>query len=135
MKRVSCGSCKRHTPWLSGDIMAAIHKKHKAKHVAEKTGDAADFLKYRERKNSLKLMVRSAKLAYLQGLPERSYKFSHIAVKLWSQVNEVIGRQHVSKLTNVGGNLSLDKINSFFVLWPSHLIIILPAHLFHHQHL
>ena len=38
MKRISCRSSKRHTPWLSDDIIAAIRKKHKAKHVAEKTG-------------------------------------------------------------------------------------------------
>ena len=61
MKRISCRPSKRHTPWLLDDIMSAICKKHKAKHVAEKTGDAANI----ERKNSLKLMVRSAKLAYL----------------------------------------------------------------------
>ena len=99
---------------MSDDIMAAIRQKNRAKHVAEKTGDTVYFSIYKRMKNSLKSMIRLAKLAYLHGLLQKSHKFSHMAAQLWSQVNAIIGRQSTSKVASVGGDLSLDKINGFF---------------------
>ena len=109
LKRISCKTTQCHTPWMSDDIMAAIRQKNRAKHVAEKTGDTVYFSIYKRMKNSLKSMIRLAKLAYLHGLLQKSHKFSHMAAQLWSQVNAIIGRQ-----STFGGNLSLDKINGFF---------------------
>ena len=69
---------------------------------------------YRKLKNSLKTLVRSAKLEYLQDVLKQSRKFPHMASKLWEQVNEIIGRKKSHKLVSVGGQLSLDQINNFF---------------------
>ena len=69
---------------------------------------------YRKLKNSLKTLVRSAKLEYLQDVLRQSRKFLHMASKLWEQVNEVMGRRKSHKLVSVGGQLSLDQINNFF---------------------
>jgi len=122
LKRISCKTTKRHSPWMSDDVMVAIHQKNRAKHAAEKTEDAVDFSIYKKMKNSLKSMIPSANLAYLYELLQKSHKFSHVAAQLWSQVNAVIGRQSASKVSSVGGNLSLEAINVFFfVLWPLHL--------------
>ena len=103
LKRIPCGSTKHHTPWMSDNIMATIREKNRAKHVVEKTRNTADSLIYRKLKNSLKSMIRSAKLTYIQRLLERSYTFCHMAAQLWSRVNEVIGRQSISKLVTISG--------------------------------
>ena len=105
---------------MSDDVMVAIHQKNRAKHAAEKTEDAVDFSIYKKMKNSLKSMIPSANLAYLYELLQKSHKFSHVAAQLWSQVNAVIGRQSASKVSSVGGNLSLEAINVFFFSFCGH---------------
>ena len=67
---------KRHTPWMSDDIVAAVRQKNRAKHVA---GDTVDFSIHKRMKNSLKSMIRSAILTYLL---QKSHKFSHMAAQL-----------------------------------------------------
>ena len=110
LRKVSCKYSRRHTPWFSEDIKKAIQQKNKARRVAEHSGNPDDF------SNSLKTLVRSAKLEHLQDVLRQSRKFPHMASKLWEQVNEIIGRKKLQKLVSVGGQLyiSLDQINNFF---------------------
>ena len=114
LRKVSFKYSRRHTPWFSEDIKKAIQQKNKARMVAEHSGNPDDFLVYRKLKNSLKTLVRSNKLEHLQDVLRQSRKFSHMASKLWEQVNEIIGRKKLQKLVSVGGQLSLDQINNFF---------------------
>ena len=57
LKRISCKMTKRHTPWMSDDIMVAVCQKNRAKHVAEKTGDTVNFSIHKRMKNSLKSLI------------------------------------------------------------------------------
>ena len=68
LKSVRLKYSKRSTLWLTSDILSTIQTKYKAKHVAERTCDPVDIVRYKTIKNSLKMAVHSAKLEYLQSL-------------------------------------------------------------------
>ena len=85
-----CRYSRRHTPWLSPEILSAIGEKQKAKCTAEKSGKDDDVARYKRLKNALKTTIRSAKLNYLNILLQQSQKLPHLAAKLWSQVNDII---------------------------------------------
>ena len=91
MKRVRCKNIKWPTPWLTQDILCAISAKHKAKSIAECTHDPGDVDHYKSIKNSLKTMIRAAKLEYVRSLLTRSRRSPKFAATLWSEVNEIIG--------------------------------------------
>ena len=62
LRKASCKYSKHHTPWFSEDIRKSIQQKNKARRVAEHSGDPNDFSVYGKLKNSLKTLIRSAKL-------------------------------------------------------------------------
>ena len=113
MKTVYCKYSKRPTPWITPEILAAICEKNKAKRIAEHSGDAGNITRYKRLKNRLKSDVRAAKLTYLSSLLQQSRKSPHLSARLWSEVNEVIGRRK-SRESVIDMNLSLDSINDFF---------------------
>ena len=51
IKRVYCKYSKCPTPWMTSEILATIHEKNKAKHMAECSGDSDDVLRYKRLKN------------------------------------------------------------------------------------
>ena len=95
--------------------MSAIREKHKAKRAVEHSRDSNDLAKYKRLKNRLKTVIHAAKLNYFEELLQQSHKSSYVSEKLWSQVNDVIGRRkdHKSSICEIQ-NLSLDRITDFF---------------------
>ena len=91
MKRVHYINFKWPTPWLTQDILSAISAKHKVKCNAEHTHDPGDVDHYKSIKNSLKAMIRAAKLEYVRSLLTHSHCSPKFAAALWSEVNEIIG--------------------------------------------
>ena len=65
-KKVVSKKSKRPTPWFSDVIADKIKHKNIAKRKAEKSCDPADKEQFRREKNELKVMVRQAKIDYLQ---------------------------------------------------------------------
>ena len=113
MNRVRCKNFKRPTLWLTQDILSAISAKHKAKRIAECTHDPGDVDHYKSIKNSLKTMIRAAKLEYVRSLLTHSYRSPKFAATLWSEVNEIIRRRQSHK-SSLCSDLSLESINDFF---------------------
>ena len=101
-----------HHGWLK-DILSAISAKHKVKCNAESTYDPGDVYHYKSIKNSLKTMIRAAKLECIRSLLTRSHHSPKFAATLWSEVKEIIGwcQSHKSSLCS---DLSLESINDFF---------------------
>ena len=116
LQKVLCKHSRRHTPWLSPEILSAIHEKQKAKRTAEKSGKDDDVAHYKRLKNALKTTIRSAKLNCLNTLLQQSQKLPHLAAKVWSQVNDIICRHQKSVSSSVDAELSPDNINDFFVM-------------------
>ena len=104
---------RRPTPWITPDLLTAIKHKSKAKRRAESTGLEADFSYYRHLKNRLKVLVREAKLSYLNQLLLRSKHDPHTSADLWSGINNILGRYRL-RWNLLDSALSLDDINSFF---------------------
>ena len=66
-------------------------------------------------KNRLKVLVREAKLAYLQTLLYNTKKDPTSSAHLWAGVNNVIGRDSSNHHSAIDSKrLSLDDINEFF---------------------
>ena len=63
-----------------------------AKRMAEGTHDPANVDKYKSIKNSLKTMIRTAKLDYIKSLLSHSCHSPKFRATLWSEINKVIGR-------------------------------------------
>ena len=123
LKRIQCKYFKRPTPWLTPDILSAISAKHKAKRTAEHTHDPDDVDRYKSIKNGLKTMMCAAKFHYIKSLLTCSRRSPTSAATLWSEVNEIIGRQ--SPKSSMCSDLSLESINDFFALWLFQMVIIL----------
>lgn len=66
LKKVCCKHSKGHNPWLSLDILSAIHEKQKAKCIAKKSGNDDNIALYKCHKNDLKTTIHSAKLHFLE---------------------------------------------------------------------
>ena len=113
LKRMRLKYSKRPTPWLTSDILFAIQTKYKAKRVAERTCDSVNIARYKTIKNSLKMVVRSAKLEYLQSLLNHARGTPQFAAALWSQVNDIVGCRKQQK-SSLDPALSMDGINNFF---------------------
>lgn len=82
LKKVRSKYSKRHTPWLSPDVMSAIRVKQRAKCIVEHLGNPEDISRYKQLKNQLKNIICSAKLHCLQTLLHQSRKCSYLAAKL-----------------------------------------------------
>ena len=91
----------------------AIKLKYKAKRLADRTQDPVNISQYKMIKNDLKCQIRSAKLGYLHSLLVRARQVPQFAATLWSEVNNIIGRQ-VIRLSVIDPAVSLDTINQFF---------------------
>ena len=103
----------RPTPWITSDLLTAIKHKSKAKRRAESTGLGADISYYKHLKNRLKVLVREAKISYLNQLLLRSKCDPRSSAELWLGINNILGRFHLRQ-NPVDTALSLDDINSFF---------------------
>ena len=96
---------------LPFEIMSAIKEKQRAKRAAERSGGSESVALYKQLKNKLKT---TAKLHCLQVLLQQSHKCSHLAAKLWSQIDDMIGRRCRNVASSVDADLSLESINDFF---------------------
>ena len=74
-------------------VQNTIKLKYKAKRLADRTQDPVDISQYKMIKNNLKCQIRSAKLGYLHSLLVRARQVPQFAATLWSEVNNIIGRQ------------------------------------------
>ena len=70
LKKVHCKYSKRHTPWLTDELLSSIKAKHKAKRLAEHTKDPSDISNYKCIKNKLKSEIRSAAAKLDYSYPE-----------------------------------------------------------------
>jgi len=94
--------------------MSAIRKKQQTKQVAEHFRSSEAIALYKRLKNKLKATIQSVKLHCLQTLLQQSCKCSHLVSKLWSQINDAIGRQRYNVVSSVNAEHSLDGLNHFF---------------------
>ena len=110
LKKIHCKYSKRHTPWLTDELLSKIYAKNKAKRLAEHSKDPSDISQYKTVKNKLKSAIRSAKLDYLRSLLCRARHTPQFAADLWSEINDTVG--HPKKQAPVlDSRLSLDDIN------------------------
>ena len=72
------------TPWMTPSLLSAIKIKKLAKRKAEASHDSNDVAVYKEIKNRLKVLVREAKLAYLQTLLYNTKKDPTSSAHLWA---------------------------------------------------
>ena len=113
LKKIYRKYSKRHTPWLTDELLSKIHAKNKAKRHAEHSKDPSDIFQYKVVKNKLKSAIRSAKLEYLRSLLSRAHQAPRFAATLWSEINDIVG--HPKKQPPVlDSRLSLNEINQFF---------------------
>ena len=113
LKRIHNKFFKQPTLWLTPQILSAITAKHKAKCTAECACNPADVDYYKSIKNSLKTMIRTAKLDYIKSLLLHFRRSPKFAATLWSKVNEIIGRRQSCR-SSLSSDLSLESINDFF---------------------
>lgn len=104
------------TPWLIQALSSAIKQKMQAKQRADSTMNDADITLYKKMKNQLKYHIHEAKLSYLKQLLLQTKHNLHSAAKLWSGVNNVIGRYYVCKNNTLNTILSLDPSVTFELL-------------------
>ena len=80
---------------------------------------------YKSIKNSLKIMICSAKLEYIRSLLTHSHHSPKFTVTLWSEVNEIIGwcQSHKSSLCSA--------LMVSFILWLLQMTITLPNPIWH----
>ena len=104
---------KRHTPWITDELLEEINAKHKAKRRAEYSKDPFDVSYYKSVKNRLKSTIRSAKFNYLRSLLSHARQAPRSAATLWSEVCDIIGRPK-KQSSVIDPSLSLDDINTFF---------------------
>ena len=103
------------TPWMTPSLLSAIKSKKLAKRKSEASHDSNDVTVYKELKNRLNVLVREAKLAYLQTLLYNTKKDPTSSARLWAGVNNVIGRDNSNHHSAIDSKrLSLDDINEFF---------------------
>ena len=77
---------------------------------------------YKQLKNRLKVLVREAKILYLNQLLLGSKKDPHHSAELWLGINNILGWYHFRQ-NSIDATLSLNDINSFFctvAITPNH---------------
>ena len=93
-----------------------------------------DISRYKQIKNNLKCLIRSAKLEYLGSLLRWARQTPQFAATLWSEVNNVIGHKVCQTPWN-DSNVSLEGVDEFFrtvaitdvISLLTHLYLLLPA--------
>ena len=68
---------------------------------------------YKQLKNKLKVLVRKAKISYLNQLLLKSKRDPRSSAELWLGINNILGRYNLRR-NPVDTNLSLNDINRFF---------------------
>ena len=80
--RVSCKYSRRHTPWMTPEILCSIKEKDKAKRRAEHTKDPDDLVRYKKLKNQLKSTICQSKLSCFASLLKQSHKSPQLTARL-----------------------------------------------------
>ena len=101
----------RPTSWKSSDLLNAIKHKLKAKRRAESTQLDADASYYKQYK--LKVLVREAKISYLNQLLMKTKRDPRSSAELWLGINNILGHYNLRQ-NLVDTTLSSGDINSFF---------------------
>ena len=95
-------------PWISPDIPAEMEARDRIHQKAIKSGDSSDWSLYKNRRNRVNLLVRTAKAKYFQDLLKRPNPKSH---QYWQVLNLATKRK---MKTNSLLPLSLDALADHF---------------------
>lgn len=113
LRKVYSKKSKRPTPWFSEDISNFIKMKNQAKKKAEWSNLEGDWIIYRACKNTLKSLIRQAKLQFISNSIFCTKSHPHVAAQLWSRINVVLNRSTLPP-ASFDASIPLDTLNSFF---------------------
>ena len=87
--------------------------KNQAKKKAEWSNLEGDWIIYRACKNTLKSLIRQAKLQFVSSSISCTKFHPHVAAQLWSRINIVLNRS-TSPLASYDASIPPDTLNNFF---------------------
>ena len=108
--RLSSKKSRRPTPWMTPSLLIAIKDKKQAKRKVEMSHNSNDIVVYKQIKNRLKILVREAKLTYLQTLLLDTKKDPSSAAQQWAGINNIIYRDNSNHRSTIDNTATIFKL-------------------------
>ena len=96
-------------PWMSSDLKNSMHERNRLHRKAVKSKNPADWIKYKEVKNSVNMQVRKCKSDYYCNLIEES---KNQPKSLWKHLNNITSRKSNSNVSSFSKLPSTNRVQN-----------------------